>query len=765
MNYLKRIAISLTLVFLFFNRISVAQETVKYQDIYNQIKEIEIDTSKIYMADGLVLNRELLKLEFKKGKIFFCKPVNGKMHFAVFLGDGTYYYEPNNKIESEHLYRFYKERKLSGNLESLLISFSDSTYAEITKKCPKSVNYNSDIGSAGRVLSKNIGYMVFDHSSYYPTNQMKSILENDDNGFFYAQFKDIKGKILQYEIDPYSEESISLSYCHSQIFKKYSETINSLKLNNTKAENRLKDTDFIRISSYRINSTIGSQLFFTASVSADFTPNFPNQKWLCFNLHEELKVDSIKINGKKNDNFFKDEYSSILWINTKTSLELNKPYTIDFYYKGRIMERDTDGWVYNKSYDYWYPRIYSKDKADYEMVFKYPSKMKLGAVGELVETKEEDDCTISKWVTKKPVKHVSFNIGIFKELKVDEKDLPGITVFNYENGHSGASSSMNELVGEEVQNSMKFYTYLFGKIDINRIYVTEIAALMGEAFEGLVNFSVLAFHNDATDGSTEAFRAHEVAHQWWGIGVGYNTYHDQWLSEGFAEYSSLMYLQAKTKDNQKFLDRLIKYKERILDNRKYLFETGVEAGPIWLGARTAGYETPNDYDLIIYKKGAWVLHMLRMLMIDLKTMKEDAFNNMMREFYSTYKGENPTTEDFRMMVEKHIGRDMKWFFNQWVYGTFVPGINYGYKIQEENSKYRVIIKASIPDATPDYQVYVPVLVKFDDNKFVRLRVALKGENSSVSLPLLPLKPQEIIFNDLESVLCSVSKSDYEDMKF
>ena len=61
---------------------------------------------------------------------------------------------------------------------------------------------------------------------------------------------------------------------------------------------------------------------------------------------------------------------------------------------------------------------------------------------------------------------------------------------------------------------------------------------------------------------------------------------------------------------------------------------------------------------MVYKKGAWVLHMLRILTLDLKTMNEDRFTGIMREFYQSYQGQRASTDDFRRVVERHIGADM-----------------------------------------------------------------------------------------------------------
>ncbi|MCK7520934.1 MAG: hypothetical protein MZV64_26185, partial [Ignavibacteriales bacterium] len=78
-------------------------------------------------------------------------------------------------------------------------------------------------------------------------------------------------------------------------------------------------------------------------------------------------------------------------------------------------------------------------------------------------------------------------------------------------------------------------------------------------------------------GEDEIFRAHEVAHQWWGIGVDFDSYHDQWLSEGFAQYSGIWYLQAVKNDNDLFFDILNGWKDDILNVREYLFGSGQEA--------------------------------------------------------------------------------------------------------------------------------------------------------------------------------------------
>jgi len=104
------------------------------------------------------------------------------------------------------------------------------------------------------------------------------------------------------------------------------------------------------------------------------------------------------------------------------------------------------------------------------------------------------------------------------------------------------------------------------------------------------------------------------------------------LSEAFAEFSALWFVQFAAHDNRSYFGTLEEWRKLIVGNRTFVFGSGQQASPIWLGGRTESSTTEGDYGLIIYEKGAWVLHMLRNLMLDLDTMKEDRFNGLMREF-------------------------------------------------------------------------------------------------------------------------------------
>ena len=108
-------------------------------------------------------------------------------------------------------------------------------------------------------------------------------------------------------------------------------------------------------------------------------------------------------------------------------------------------------------------------------------------------------------------------------------------------------------------------------------------------------------------------------------------------------------------------------------------------------------------------------------------------------------------------------KDMGWFFKQWIYGTDLPKYKFSYKLgKTPEDKYLVHCKIEQEDVTDDFQMNVPLYIDFGDHRFARKRIFVKGPVTEITLPLMPIKPQKIIFNDLESVLCEVKQTKWMD---
>jgi aminopeptidase N len=255
---------------------------------------------------------------------------------------------------------------------------------------------------------------------------------------------------------------------------------------------------------------------------------------------------------------------------------------------------------------------------------------------------------------------------------------------------------------------------------------------------------------------------HEVSHQWWGHIVGWASYHDQWLSEGFADFSAGLFLQYTEKNPDKYLKYWEHQSEAILQKNQWGRRSN-DAGPIWMGLRLNTFKTPGAYNRLVYPKGGYILHMLRAIMYDRKT-GDDQFIEMMHDFVKSHYNQNASSESFKRVVERHMtpGMDldgnkrMDWFFNEWVYGTEVPAYKLQYSFAPEPDG-KVMLKLTVTQSgvSDKFKMLVPVYLDFD-GKWVRLGEAtLIGNSTTPEFKVkLPQKPKRVALNVFHDILAT-----------
>jgi aminopeptidase N len=148
--------------------------------------------------------------------------------------------------------------------------------------------------------------------------------------------------------------------------------------------------------------------------------------------------------------------------------------------------------------------------------------------------------------------------------------------------------------------------------------------------------------------------------------------------------------------------------------------------------------------------------MLRTLMFDLQTRKDDRFTAMMRDFHESYRGRTASTQEFQQLVERHAGGPMGWFFDQWVRGMDLPTYRVAWKNEPaDGGRYRIRLRVIQEHVPPDFRA--PVLVSADvgNNRFANFRVDVHGGQTEYLSPLLPAEAKRITFNELHSVLGDV----------
>ncbi|MCX6139352.1 MAG: M1 family aminopeptidase [Candidatus Kapabacteria bacterium] len=726
-----------------------------FEAFRDTLLNLQIDSSSYRQVGGVVFEDGLITISLDSGSLVFLERYEGRRMIALFRGSGTAMFTPNHPTEVVNLQRFYHADQFSEEFDRGIFVFSDNRLTSLLDEFP-----------AGGTVAKEFGAMVAEATEFISENDRldidgalsRCLLNEYTAPIFHAKlhYQKVMECILSH--NPYDTEPFYLIARHDKKGPSELTFINQCPDVHgwpTLTDDGVEPTDQVRTSLHTMTCTIARSLDMITHDRVDMVVRADSVLWLEMELTSLLDVDSVYL-GSTKLTMFRAKGSSRFWMKLPRWYHKGEALSPSISYSGDIIERVRDYTILRTSLD-WIPAHSYFQRALYDVTFSYPSSMSLISLGKQESVTTVDRTTTSRWVTSVANTNNSFHIGLFKKRELEmTNETPTATMYYN-------TSDQADAVAMDVQQSMLFYTRIFGPLAIKHLNATELPGTHGEAFPGLLHLSTYAFVR-AEDVSTddffgEQFTSHEVAHQWWGISVKPMIYRDRWLSEGFAEYSCLMYSQLAAQEQKKFFRLLEDYRKQIMTFGKKT--TGADLAPpsVALGHRVrsgAGMAGGQAYNAFVYYKGAWVLHMLRNMMIDFKTMKEDVFLTVMKEFFTRYNGKRASTADFQHVIEEVTGTGMGWFFKEWVYGNELPTYRVAWKKEKlPEGQWKVTMRVKQENVSEDFTMLIPIKVTSDDKKFIRLRLNVTGKESEIILPHFSFEPDDVIFNDLTSVLCDV----------
>jgi aminopeptidase N len=239
---------------------------------------------------------------------------------------------------------------------------------------------------------------------------------------------------------------------------------------------------------------------------------------------------------------------------------------------------------------------------------------------------------------------------------------------------------------EDMPEVLQFFSDIFGTYPFSN----EKYGMTQLGFYGAIENQTNTITNNMSP-SWFLISAHELAHQWFGDMITCENWHHAWLNEGFATYSESLWTE-HLNGYQAYLN--------YIHNEEYF-----NGGTLYL---ENAQDTFNIFQSIIYKKGAYTLHMLRGVVGD-----ELFFEGLMN--YATNPGfmyGEATTEDLQQVFEETSGIDLDFFFEEWVYDEYYPFYMNNW-VQNEDNSAAVVIK-QVQDNWGYRPVFeMPVRIRFD----------------------------------------------------
>ena len=780
---------------------------------YRQLRGIGLGST--FRCENFSMPADVGTFELKSGTITFLAPVNGYVTGAVFVGQGHFVLKPVGRLDTQEMIRRSGSEIAQEDFSEAVFRFSAGVYQQFSGVTINKTDAPPEAAKAFEHWQSKVR-----HRHEIPESFTQAVLEGEtiDNvdadvlaavynpkhpPFLNAYMTGSPHKDLRFfvrmrtgalpQLD--SPEEVALVNCSGGGMDDgiwYSDhRVNELKAGTA---NSLEDKRLFATRRYNIETVIGKNNHFFSRAAITFQPLVEGERVLKFGLLPTLRVTRVSDENGKDLHFIQEsrKEDGSFYAILDEALALNKDHAITVEYAGdKVLYDAGGGSYYVGARTSWYPNLNGfGEKALYDLTFKVPKNNVVISVGKLQGESTEEGFAVSHWVTPVPVAVAGFNYGKYTKVDLPDEsthyeisgyyltELPD-NLAPFKNGPLGAMApkSMTKYALEQARAQMQLCTIYFGRAPYENVAITEQPNFyFGQSWPNLVYLPISAYI-DSTQrwmlfgqidanftGFVQEVTPHEVAHQWFGHSVSWASYHDQWLSEGFADFAAGLFLQEAFGTNWKedYLKYWERQRKRVLEKNNYGFSPN-DAGPLWLGLRLISPRTAQAYQGVTYGKGGYVLLMLKSLMYDDQSAsgnKDQAFIDMMHDFMESHRDAPASTESFKAIAEKHMTKQMDlqrngrldWFFNEWVYGTKVPRYHLKYDIQPgEGGHVKVHAEITQSEVDDQFAMYVPIFGDFGKG-LVRLGQILvignSTRNANISLDRAPKKVELNSFKDI-----------------
>jgi hypothetical protein len=787
----------------------VAAQRTEPLDSLKQLINVSLDPAQIYAIRDARITRARMDLYLNRGFIAFMRPVQGEVTGAVFWGDGEVLTTPPNRAEKQNLALFTHSPILEEKIDSVYMRFTDRTAQELLAAAHKPDP--DDPEQPGPIVDQ---WAAVAQAPNIETSLriLTDLLGDRNHPYFFAR---VNGANLGV-FDIVDDERLAEPFSISALRKVGSQTFNDVWCSYLPPKSQAAPARTVEAPAeplaYTLEVRIHPDHALEGRAEIQLESRSARDRVISFNLSRWLAVTGVEDESGRSITVIGGQPLAGAEARAYDHVEVVLPevhpvgerFRLIFSYHGNVIADVGNGVLYVGERGTWYPNIDVGDPCQYDMTFHYPRKLVLVATGAPVEQKTSGEEAESRWRSDGVFRVAGFNLGAYNSVQRRAGNTL-VTVYAtreaetaLEQQHDRDSARLGGLgahlpgvnpppvqplpltpsallgnVADTASQAVEYFTRLFGSYPYPRLAISQAPGSFGQGWPELVYLSTLSFlpENERTemglsrrdgDPMGSAIIAHEIAHQWWGNLLGWQTYHDQWLSEGLASYAAVLFL-AQGKDGDRRLREVLHAYKKDLLAKTSGGGTVESGGPIWLGQRLSSSVDPAGYSNIVYKKACWVLHLLRGLMTDPKTNSDARFFRMLRDFVAQHRGQSVSTKDFVHHAQKYMTPEddlegdhkLDWFFNEWVYGTGIPTYALDTQVRELPSGQYVVQGTISQSGVPeDFEMPVRLVALDGRDKRVTLGQVVVGATGAHFKFTVSHKPLRVTLDD-ENLLAVV----------
>jgi hypothetical protein len=663
----------------------------------NQLFKIKIPGDRVEKVDSVEIEHADIRLTFKNALVFYDN-IPDLETAALVIGQGTLVFSPSDANESHQLQLMYRAPRLLDSISYAFVRCSPSffqSHISIKGKSRAAYKPTEEEKTMASALFRKLSPRFFTIQTPFSPEPLSFIPQGDEAAF---EFLGRKTGDMSYAYSAFADEEVILFNRTRGRF------VNLYSPSSGKDKRRLVLTlgEKFDVQHYDLELDFApDEMRLSARARITLLSRLGGLESLPLKLNPALEILHVYDAEHRELFFTQDRAGRALYIYLLEPVPAGQTALVEVLYRGRLeppvqfqdalaagQQSDLvmsarprfETYFYSQAAA-WYPAPPEDDFFTARLKIIVPPGYTAIANGLLSEkgtlngtrrVTELDKVgrTYMVYQTAEPVKCLSFLVG---KLSLTEEQADGLPLATY------VASDVRWLKRNYLDDARKilaFYVERFGPFPfanlriIQRLWSTAgghspasflVVDELSRYQEGTGSIMPLVpSPNSPVDLSQwkDYFLAHEIAHQWWGQGVTGASYRDQWLSEGLAQFASILYLRSKYGEDAfaAILNKFSKWTEK-----KSAW------GPITLGARLS-YVDFAAYQAVIYDKSSLVLNMLRDMLGD------PAFFSGLRDFFATHVRSAATTGQFRDAMERAFGRSLTDFFEPWFSSYELPDV-------------------------------------------------------------------------------------------